>query len=80
MVISNFLLKKIIYSILLPLHHIINLSFKNGHFPNCLKVSKVLPLFKSGDRHSITNYRLISVLSSLSKLIKKIILNRLNKF
>lgn len=78
--ISNYILKKIIYSILSPLLHLINLSFMNGHFPSCLKISKVIPLFKSGDHHSINNYRPISILSSISKLIEKIMLNRINKF
>ena len=38
-----------------------------------LKTAKVVPIFKSGDFHSFTNYRPISLLSSLSKLLEKIV-------
>jgi len=46
-------------------------------FPNTLKVANVKPLFKSGDKSNITNYKLISKLSNFSEIFKKIIKARL---
>ena len=78
--ISNFLLKKIIYFILTPLNHLINLSFKFGQFPRCYKTSKIVPLFKSGCKHTVSNYRPISLIPSISKVIEKLIFIRLTNF
>ncbi|KAK3924267.1 putative RNA-directed DNA polymerase from transposon BS [Frankliniella fusca] len=48
--ISNVLLKKVGPNIVIPLCYMINLSFENGIFPDCLKNSKVVPLYKKGDK------------------------------
>ena len=53
------------YIILLT--HIINLSISQGHFPSELKLTKVIPIYKSGDKQIIENYRPISVLPFFSK-------------
>lgn len=63
-----------------PLSIIINLAFKHGSFPTSLKIAKVLPIFKKGDKQSISNYRPICILSSLSKVIEKLLITRLNKY
>lgn len=63
-----------------PLKHIINLSFKTGIFPNSLKQATVIPIFKTGDKLSVNNYRPISLLSPISKIIEKAVKNRLYKF
>ena len=47
--ISNSLLKLAIDSLLAPLAYLVNLSFKQGVFPNDLKVARVVPVFKKGD-------------------------------
>ena len=64
----------IIYS---PLTYVINLSLKQGIFPDSLKVAKVIPIFKQGSLSSCTNYCPISVLSALSKIFERCILNQL---
>ena len=61
----------------IPLAHIINLSFKTGIFPDQLKKAKVIPMYKSGNRGDINNYRPISVLPAFSKIIEKVIATRL---
>ena len=62
----------IIYS---PLTYVINLSLKQGMFPDSLKVAKVIPIFKQGSRFLCNNYRPISVLSALSNIFERCILN-----
>ena len=43
-----------------------------GIFPDSLKIAKVIPLFKKGDDKILSNYRPISLLSSISKFLKKL--------
>jgi len=47
-----------------PLVHICNLSFQRGIFPDQMKIAKIKPLHKNGDKHNMQNYRPISVLSA----------------
>lgn len=60
------IVKKNIDCIVKPLSYIFNLSFQSGIFPNRMKVAKVVPLYKDGDKHMFTNYRPISLLSQFS--------------
>ena len=55
-----------------PLTYLINLSFKQSTFPNRIKIAKVIPLFKSGPRKNLDNYRPISILPILSKIFERI--------
>ena len=57
-----------------------NLSLSQGVFPDELKIAKVLPLFKSGDQTIFTNYRPISILPFLSKILEKLMYCRLINF
>jgi len=52
----------------------------SGIFPDALKLAKITPIYKAGDKSSITNYRPISVLNSFSKIYEKVFLNRLNDY
>ena len=54
--------------------------FEHGVFPQIFKTAKVIPIFKSGPRNSVNNYRPISILPSLSKVLKKLIKTRLVNF
>ena len=63
-----------------PISNIINISFKEGSFPDCLKTSRVIPLFKKGCLKDPTNYRPISTLPFLSKVFEKAMYNRIVKF
>ena len=57
-----------------------NDCISEGVFPDELKIAKVLPLFKSGDKDCINNYRPISILPIFSKIFEKLIQSRLIKF
>ena len=70
---STNLLKRISKIIAAPLSVIINQSLVTGIFPDRLKIAKVIPLFKKGDDHVFDNYRPISLLSSISKVVAKIV-------
>ena len=50
---------------------------KKDLFPGMLKIAKVVPLYKTGDRDNPANYRPLSLLTSLSKVFEKIIYGRL---
>ena len=63
-----------------PLTYLINLSFSNGIYPDLLKTSNVIPVFKRGERQDYKNYQPISLISSLSKLMDKIMHPRLYSF
>ena len=67
--VPTFILKDIKDVIVEPLTYLVNLSFENGIYPDILKISKVIPLFKSGCRQSVDNYRPISLLSNINKII-----------
>ena len=62
------------------LTNIINNSISQGAFPDSLKIAKIIPLFKKGDKSLIANYRPISILNSLSKIFESIILKQLQTF
>ena len=51
--------------------HIVNLSITTGIVPDELKMAKVSPLYKKNDKLEVGNYRPISVLNSVSKILEK---------
>ena len=63
-----------------PIAHLINKSIEEGIFPNDLKIAKITPIFKKGERSDPGNYRPISILPTLSKIIEKHIASQLRTF
>ena len=57
-----------------------NSCISTGNFPDILKIGKITPVYKKGDRENIENYRPISTLPIFGKIFEKIIYNRLYKF
>ena len=77
--ISTNCLKEIKDIIAAPMAHIVNLSLESGIFPKIWKTAKTVPLFKNnGDRTNSKCYRPIALLNSLSKILEKIVGDRLN--
>ena len=78
--ISNVLLKKISNNIKYPLSIIFNKSMEQGKFPEAMKMADVSPLYKSKDQNECTNYRPISLLLTISKLLEKVMYKRTYNF
>ena len=57
-----------------------NLSFSCGSFPTILKTSKVTPIYEKDSKLECSNYRPISPLSNVGKILEMIVYNRLYKF
>lgn len=64
-------------NIAIPLTYLFNKSIKSCNFPNVWKDSFIVPLFKSGNKSDIKNYRGIAKLSIIPKLFEKIITEQL---
>ena len=74
---SNILLKRAQATLVKPLTFLINQTLTTGIFPRELKISRVKPLFKKGDPMLFSNYRPISLLSSISKIYEYVIFHQL---
>ena len=57
--------------------NLFNLCIETGIFPNCLKIAKVIFIYKKGDQNMPTNYRPISLLSQFDKIFEKMLFSRL---
>lgn len=72
------LIKNCADSLSIPLYMLFNKSLSTGNFPKLWKKSYLTPIFKSGDKSSIDNYRPICIQSSIPKLFEKLILLKIN--
>ena len=66
------MVKTIINEIVKPLNHIFNVFFQTGEFPNQMKIAKLIPVFKAGDKCVFTNYIPIPLLPQFSKILEKL--------
>ena len=53
--------------------YICNKSFEFGIFPDSMKIAKVIPVFKAGDKSQFHNYRPIALLPPFSKILEKLL-------
>ncbi len=60
-----------------PITHLVNLSIKQYYFPSAWKSAVIVPICKTGDPVNVTNYRPISILPVVSKVIEKVVCNQL---
>ena len=63
-----------------PLSTIINNCFENTTFPEQLKRTNIIPIYKSGPREEYKNYRPIALVPVLSKIFEKTIVERMSNF
>ena len=73
-------LKKCSNLLVTPITHICNLSMFSGIFPSKLKVAKVIPVYKKGKRNDFNNYRPISMLPVISKIVEELVYKRLYRY
>ena len=78
--VSMNIIKKVVESIVSPLNYICNISLNSGVFPDKLKIAKVIPLYKSGQMHEVSNFRPVSILPQLSKVLEKLFEIRLRNY
>ena len=73
------MIKDLAPSLTKPITHIVNISFTQGQgsFPEYWKPAAVVPIFKGADPHSVSNYRPISILPVMSKVIEKLAADQL---
>ena len=71
--IDNILLKKLELEVATQICWITNASIETGAFPDIMKKAIVIPLYKNNSREIVSNYRPISLLITISKLIEKVI-------
>ena len=71
------IIKQSINLISAPLTHIVNLSIMHGIVPDQMKIARVVPIFKAGDKSIFSNYRPVSILPCFSKFLERIVNNRI---
>ena len=67
-------------TLVIYLHKFFNKLFQIGYFPENWSEGFIVPIFKKGDMNEVSNYRGITLLSTLGKLFTRILNNRLNKW
>ena len=77
---TNEVIKYVHDYIIDPLTYIINLSFNMGEVPDNIKIAKVIPIHKSGQKDVVSNYRPVSVLPAFSKIFERLVYKRMTSF
>ena len=71
------LIKLSFFAIVPTITKLINRCIHEGYFPSCLKIARVMPLYKDGDANVFENYRPISLLHPLAKIFERALYNRM---
>lgn len=74
---SNYVIINIIKLILEPLKYLTNLLIIQGKFPNCLKLAKIVPIFKEGDKLLVETYHPTAIILVFSKVIESCLMTQL---
>ena len=74
-VINNRILKELSPPLSRPLSYLFNYSMSKGIFPDIWKEANVSPLFKKDDPLSVSNYRSMSLLNTIGKVMEKMFTN-----
>uniref|UniRef100_A0A1B0GL79 Reverse transcriptase domain-containing protein n=2 Tax=Lutzomyia longipalpis TaxID=7200 RepID=A0A1B0GL79_LUTLO len=63
-----------------PISRLVNASLMQGRVPARLKASRITPIFKGGDRNVLSNYRPISILPTMAKILEGVVADQLTRF
>ena len=74
------LLKHCALALYKPIHHLFMLSISHFYVPKDWRLHLITPIHKSGDKSSVKNYRPISLLCTISKVLEKIIYDKIISF
>ena len=74
------ILKDAVHLVSKPLTLICNASLEKGIFPQIWKFTRVTPIYKTGSKTDVNNYRPISVLSAVSRILEKIVHDQLLEY
>lgn len=77
---SNSLLKELGECVCEPLAICINLCLGKGYFPNSLKIAKVNPIFKKGEKSNPASFRPISLVPILGKIIEHVVFKQVSEY
>ena len=64
-------------SLCIPIHHLFSLSLTKSRIPLDWKVHRIIPIYKNGDKHLISNYRPISLFYIISKVLEHLIYKKI---
>ena len=64
----------------IPIHHLFKLCMTHCSIPSEWKIHKITPIFKTGKRDHVNNYRPISLLSCVSKVLERVIYDKIFAF
>ena len=78
--VSPRVIKGVAYEISRPLSAFLNYCIREGHYPGCFKVARVVPVYKGEDPTQYSNYRPVSVLPVLSQVFERVLQSRLEGF
>jgi len=78
--IGNTVLKHCASALCIPIQIVAQTSLNSGSFPKIWKKANVIPIFKKGEKHCKINYRPISLLSNVSKVLERLVYNVLYEY
>ena len=75
--IAPVVLKNCAHALATPVYHLFTISIRSGSIPSEWKIHKITSVYKSGDKTSVTNYRPISLLCIMSKVLERLIYDKI---
>lgn len=78
--INSSFLKRIANQICVPISIIVNKSLESGTVPDKMKIAKVIPIYKAKEYDQFANYRPISLLPTISKVLERVMHKRVYNF
>ena len=78
--IGNTVLKSCASALCVPISIVSQISLNSGFFPKIWKQANVVPIFKKGEKNCKANYRPISLLSNVSKVLERLVYNVLYEY